>query len=216
VKRKRFKEPDDIECDCPVCRGEIDMSIPLDGMIEDFLIQTRRIVLVGEVNEISSTHVCNYLQMYSLTNEPIYIYINSPGGDVPAGYAIIDQIKASQCPIYTIVRGQAHSMGAMITAFGSKGHRYAMPNASFMLHSLVIHTPPDPIDHHASMMDYLKEDCHRKIVDLARRLKINAEQLEKLMNNTRWMSSKQALKIGLIDRIWTPHMEQMINKKFKK
>ena len=149
--------------------------------------------------------------MFSLKKEPVYLYINSQGGCLSSGYAIIDQMLACRCPIYTIVRGQAHSMGAMIAAFGTKGYRYSTPNSSIMLHSVVIQTPPESIDRHTRMINYAKEDYLRKVTNLAKRLKLTAKQLTELMNQTEWMSPKQAIKVGLIDGIWTPRMEQAVD-----
>lgn len=186
--------------------------LQLDEIVEDFLARTRRLLLVGEINEIASAHICSYLQVFSLKKEPVYMYINSPGGCLAAGYAIIDQMLACRCPVYTIVRGQAYSMGAVIAAFGAKGHRYSMPNSSIMLHSVIIQNPPQPIDRHTDMIAYAKEDYRRKVANLAKRLKLTAKQLTRLMDKTEWMSPKQAIKIGLIDGIWTPRMERAIDK----
>lgn len=203
---------EDKKCDCPDCNNIISPLIFQDEMIEDFLIKTRRILLVGEINEISATHVCSQLQFLSLTKGPIYIYINGPGGSLSDGYAIIDQMILSSCPIWTIIRGQAHSMSGIIAAFGKKGHRYATPNSSIMLHSMIVQNSPESIDHHIEMITYVEEDYRRKVGILANRLKLTTKQLTELMNKTWWMSPRQAIKIGLIDKIWTPRMEQSIGK----
>ena len=152
------------------------------------------------------------MQAFALGKDPIYLYINSPGGCLASGYAIIDQMLACRCPIYTIIRGQAHSMGAIVAAFGEKGHRYSMPNSSIMLHSVVIQNPPDAIGHYTEMFGYIQEDYHRKVINLAKRLKLTTNQLIELMDQTKWMSPKQAIKIGLIDGIWTPRMERAVDK----
>jgi len=194
----------------------IAIPIQLDELVDEFLLQTRRLLVVGEINEISSTYICSYLQLFSLTKDPVYMYINSPGGCLSSGYAIIDQMLACRYPIYTIIRGQGHSMGAMIAAFGTKGHRYATPNSSIMLHSVIIQNPPDSIDRHTAMMNYLIEDSNRKVANLAKRLKLTTKQLTELMNTTKWMSPKQAIKIGLIDGIWTPRLERSVSRSIKK
>jgi len=209
-KRKTYCDPeaereDLVETIIPLQLGEV---------LEEFLVKTRRLLIVGEINEISSAHICSYLQVFSLKSDPVYIYINSPGGCLSSGYAIIDQMLACRCPVRTIVRGQGHSMGAIIAAFGENGHRYATPNSSLMLHSIVIHGTPTAIEQHGVMTKYLQEDYNRKIVDLSKRLKLTAKQLFGLMDTTRWMSPKQAIKIGLIDSIWTPRLEQSLNKGF--
>jgi len=203
----------DPDCDCPDCRtarGETGRIVTTDDMAEDFLAKTRRIMLVGEINEISAAHICNQIQFFSLIKDPIYLYINSPGGCMSAGYAIIDQMRASRAPVYTIARGAAHSMGAMILAYGEKGHRFATPNSSIMLHSLIIQNPPDPINSHLQMTDYLQRDWRKKVNDLSKRLKVTPQKLTELMEQTSWFSPSQATKIGLINGIWTPRREQAI------
>lgn len=195
---------------------ELTAPIQLDEIVEEFLVRTRRLLVVGEINEIVSTHICGYLQLFSLRKEPVYMYINSPGGCLASGYAIVDQMLACRCPIHTIVRGQGHSMAAMIAAFGTKGCRYATPNSSLMLHSFIIQNDPDSIERYNKMIGYLEEDYNRKVAALAKRMKVTTKQLLQLMSNTKWMSPEQAIKIGMIDGIWTPRMEQAINKEFGK
>lgn len=203
------------ECDCPDCvdeRNGIDGSIYSNERIEDFLIGTRRISIVGKIDEVLSANVCDRLQMLSVIKEPIYIYVNSPGGCLSSGYAIIDQMSISQCPIYTIVRGQAHSMGAIIAAYGDKGCRYAMSNSSIMLHGLIIQDSPGSLDQYKEMITYSENDFRRKMKNLAGRLKLSTKQLMGLLEKTKWMSPKQAIKIGLIDGIWNKRLEQTANK----
>jgi len=197
---------------------EVEGNTPmqLDGIVEDFLVRTRRLLLIGEIDETASTHICNYLQLFSLRKEPVYMYINSPGGCISSGYAIIDQMLACSCPVWTIVRGQAHSMGAMIAAFGQKGCRFATPNSSMMLHSMIIQSTRDYIEKNISMINYLEDDFRRKVAELSRRLRIDPKQLATDMHNTKWMSPKQAIKIGLIDGVWTPKMELKVNKGYAK
>jgi ATP-dependent protease ClpP protease subunit len=104
-------------------------------------------------------------------------------------------------------------MGAIIAAFGTKGHRYATSNSSMMLHSVAIQSPADDIHKHMSMMEFVKNDYSRKVSDMAKRMKISKKKLIELMEETKWMSPKQAIKIGLIDKIWTPRMERQVSGK---
>jgi len=144
----------------------------------------------------------------------VYMYINSLGGCIAAGYAIIDQMLACRCPIVTIVRGQAQSMGAIIAAYGQKGSRFSTPNSSFMIHSMSIHNPPCTIEQQIEMIDYANMDYQDKINNLSRRMKINKNKLKNLMGQTKWMSPKEAIKIGLIDGIWTPQKERSVSRSF--
>ncbi len=216
-KLSKINQVEEERCDCDVCRGEIvSQSAYQDEATESFLTRTRRILISGEINEPLSTYVCTKIQMMSLSTLPIYIYINSPGGDFSAGYAIVDQMKLAGCPIWTIVRGQASSMGAIITAFGEKGCRFATPNSFMMLHSIVVQGPPDPIRQHMAAMTYLEDDYRRKVLDLAKRLKLTFKQLTEAMEKNQWMLPKQAIKMGLIDGIWTAPMERSLNEGPKK
>ena len=190
--------------------------IQLDEMVEEFLIRTRRILIVGEIDETMSAHVCSYLQFLATESQPVYIYIHSHGGCFASGYAIIDQMLTCGCPIYTIVRGHGYSMGAIIAAFGTNGHRYATPNSSLMLHSISIQNVSEPIEQHKKMTTYLLNDYRTKLVSLSKRLKITMKQLIKLMDETAWISPKQAIKIGLIDGIWTPSLERSIVQELNK
>ena len=203
---------------CEKSEAEQEMSVKnivplhIDEIVEEFLIRTRRLLLVGEIDEALSTYICSYLQVFSLKKQPVYLYINSPGGCLSSGYAIIDQMLSCNCPIRTIVRGQASSMGAIIAAFGQKKHRYSTPNSSMMLHSVIIQPPPSSVEKSSIMIDYIKDDFSRKIKDLAKRLKLTSKQLSDRMNDNMWMSPEQAIEIGLIDKIWTPQMEKELNK----
>lgn len=191
------------------------LPIQLNEMVEDFLLRTRRLMLVGEIDEFVSANICSHLQMLSSSKAPIYLYINSPGGCMSSGYAIVDQMLACRAPVYTIVRGLAYSMGAIIAAYGQKGHRYSTPNSSLMLHSMIVQSPPDQIEKQTAMVKYVQDDYNRKIANIIKRMKITSKQLKVMMRNTQWMSPKQAMKIGLIDGIWTPRMEQSLNKEPK-
>ncbi len=187
------------------------VSLQLDDLVEDHLVRTRRLLLIGEIDDMLSAQICSYLQFFTLTNEPVYMYINSPGGCLSSGYAIIDQMKMCSCPIYTIVRGEACSMAALIAIFGDKGCRYATTNSSIMLHSVVIQSLTNPIDLHMRMSEYLKVDYEQKTIEIAKRLKISTKHLRTLMKDTEWMNPQKAIKIGVVDNIWTPSMERLVN-----
>ena len=186
-------------------------QIQMDDIIEELFIKTRRIMVIGQIDEVVSTHVCSYLQLFSLRKDPIYMYINSPGGNLDAGYAIIDQMLMCSCPIHTIIRGQGCSLGAIIAAFGTKGLRHATPNSIIMLHSLMMYTSSDSIEKHAEMLCYFNEDYKSKVADISKRMRVTYKQLYKLMGKTSWLTPPQAIKIGLIDNIWTPKMEKAVS-----
>lgn len=95
---------------------------------------SRAILLSGEVTpELANCIVSQLLElMAESAEEPIYIYINTPGGSITAGLAIYDAMRIVPCPIITIVMGECHSAGLFILQGGDR--RAAMPNSSFFYH----------------------------------------------------------------------------------
>ena len=100
------------------------------------LLKERIIFLGEEVNEVTASLVVAQL-LFLESEDPgkdIHIYINSPGGSVTAGMAIYDTMQYIKCDVSTICIGMAASMGAFLLSGGTKGKRYALPNAEIMIH----------------------------------------------------------------------------------
>ena len=100
------------------------------------LLLDRIVFISGEVNDEMANAVCAQL-LFLQSQDPkkeISVYINSPGGSVTAGLAIYDTMQFVTCPIATYCIGQAASMGAVLLAAGTKGRRFALPNARIMVH----------------------------------------------------------------------------------
>ena len=100
------------------------------------LMQDRIVLLGGEVNDDSANLIVAQL-LFLQAQDPkkeISVYVNSPGGSVTAGLAILDTMKMLKCPVATYCVGQAASMGAILLAAGTKGKRHALPNARIMIH----------------------------------------------------------------------------------
>ena len=105
-------------------------------------------------------------------------------------------------------------MGAMIAAYGTKGHRYATPNSTLMLHSVTMHNPATSLEHHKKMFDYTQLDYDKKVAALAKRMGTTKKKLNVIMSETTWMQAKQAVKIGLIDGVWTAEKERAVTRSF--
>ena len=100
------------------------------------LLLDRIVFISGEVNDEMANAVCAqllFLQSQDQKKE-ISVYVNSPGGSVTAGLAILDTMKMVKCPVATYCVGQAASMGAILLASGEKGRRFALPHARIMVH----------------------------------------------------------------------------------
>lgn len=168
------------------------------------LLKERIIFLTGQVHDDVASLIC--AQMLFLEAEDpkkeIAFYINSPGGVVTSGLAILDTMNYIKCPVSTIVMGQACSMGSLLLCCGEKGRRFALPNSRIM-----IHQPSGGFQGQAADIE-----IHAKeILDLRARLnQIYVKQtgqkldaVEKAMERDNFMSPEEALKFGLIDEIIT-------------
>lgn len=168
------------------------------------LLKERIIFLTGQVQDDVASLIC--AQMLFLEAEDpkkeIAFYINSPGGVVTSGLAILDTMNYIKCPVSTIVMGQACSMGSLLLCCGEKGRRFALPNSRIM-----IHQPSGGFQGQAADIE-----IHAKeILDLRARLnQIYVKQtgqkldaVEKAMERDNFMSPEEALKFGLIDEIIT-------------
>ena len=100
------------------------------------LLNDRIVFLSDEVNDVTASLVVAQL-LFLEAQDPdkdIYLYINSPGGSVTAGFAIYDTMNYIKCDVSTICIGMAASMGAFLLSSGAKGKRFALPNSEIMIH----------------------------------------------------------------------------------
>lgn len=166
------------------------------------LLKDRIIFLGEEVNETTaSLTVAQLLFLESEDpNKDIHLYINSPGGMVTAGYAIYDTMQYIKCDVSTICVGLAASMGAFLLAGGAKGKRLALPNAEIM-----IHQPSGGAKGQATEIEIVAENILKTKQHLNEILAANTGQpIEKVAADTErdhYMSAKEALEYGLIDKI---------------
>lgn len=164
------------------------------------LLDDNIILLTGEINDmIAEVVIAQLLYLDSLgKGEPIHIYINSPGGSVTAGLAIMDTMKLIESKIYTYCIGLAASMGAIILSSGDK--RYIVPHAEVMIHQPLGGTKGQASDieiaaEHISrtkktLNSILAENCHRLYDEVSR----DTER-------DNWTSAEEALDYGLVDKI---------------
>ena len=168
------------------------------------LLKDRIIVLSEDVNQVTASLIV--AQMLFLESEDpdkeIYFYINSPGGSITAGMAIYDTINYIKCPVSTICIGMAASMGALLLAAGTKGKRYATPNAEVMIHQPLISGglsgQTTEIKIHADHMVKTREKLNRI---LSEKTGQPIETIERDTERDNYMTAEQALAYGLIDGI---------------
>ncbi|ORZ00909.1 ATP-dependent Clp protease proteolytic subunit ClpP [Syncephalastrum racemosum] len=167
------------------------------------LLKERIICLNGQVNDnVASVIVAQLLFLEAENPEKqINMYINSPGGSVTAGMAIYDTMQYIQSPVSTLCNGQACSMASLLLAAGEHGTRYALPNASIMIHQPMggAQGQASDIAIHAREILRVRERLnriykkHTGIPDL--------ETIEQMMERDYFMTAEEALNFGLIDKI---------------
>ena len=169
------------------------------------LLKDRIIFLAEDVNATSASLVVAQL-LFLESEDPdreIHLYINSPGGSITDGMAIVDTINYIKCPVSTICVGLAASMGAVLLASGTKGKRYATPNAEILIHQPLIgggglQGQATEIKIHADHLVKTREKLNKF---LSERTGKPLEQIEKDTERDNYMTAEQALEYGLIDGI---------------
>ena len=166
------------------------------------LLKERIVFLTGQVQDDISSLICAQL-LFLEAEDPkkeISFYINSPGGVVTSGLAILDTMNYIKCPVSTIVMGQACSMGSLLLCCGEKGRRFALPNSRIMIHqpSGGFQGQATDIEIHAKEILDLKARLNQIYVD---RTGQKLEIVEKAMERDNFMSPQEALKFGLIDEV---------------
>lgn len=169
------------------------------------LLKDRIIFLAEDVNATSASLVVAQL-LFLESEDPdkeINLYINSPGGSITDGMAIVDTINYIKCPVSTICVGMAASMGAVLLASGAKGKRYATPNAEILIHQPLIgggglSGQTTEIKIHADHMVRTREKLNKL---LSERTGQSLETIEKDTERDNYMTAEQALEYGLIDGI---------------
>ena len=135
-------------------------------------------------------------------DKEISFYINSPGGSITDGMAIVDTMNYIKCPVSTICIGLAASMGSVLLACGAKGKRYATPNSEVLIHQPLISGglsgQTTEIKIHADHMVKTREKLNKL---LSEKTGQSLEQIEKDTERDHYMTAEEALKYGLIDEI---------------
>ncbi len=168
------------------------------------LLKDRIIMLSGEVNDqVASSVVAQLLFLEAQDpDKDIYFYINSPGGVITSGLSMFDTMNYIKPDIVTICIGQAASMGAFLLASGTKGKRYALPHARIMIHqpSGGAQGQSTDIQIQAQEIQRLKDTLNEILAEQTGK---TAKKIEKDTERDHFMSSKEALEYGLIDKVLT-------------
>src|SRR5437868_13510556 len=166
------------------------------------LLKDRIIFLQGVVQDDMANLIVAQM-LYLQFEDPkrdIHLYVNSPGGSVTAGMAIYYTMQFITCDVATYCMGQAASMGAMLLTAGTKGKRYALPNARVMIHQPLAGTEGTAEEILIHAKEFLRtKDTLNKLM-----AKHSGQQLETILKGTdrdNFMSAQEAREFGLIDRV---------------
>lgn len=165
------------------------------------LLKDRIIMLSGEIDDdLANSVVGQLLYLDSVNNDPISVYINSPGGSITSGMAIYDTMNFIKSDVSTICIGMAASMAAFLLSCGTKGLRYALPNSEVMIHQ--------PLGGAKGQATEIKIAAERiiKLKDKINKIlsENTGQNLSKIQNDTErdyFLSSYEALDYGLIDKV---------------
>lgn len=169
------------------------------------LLKDRIIFLSEDVNHVTASLII--AQMLFLESEDpdkeISFYINSPGGSITDGMAIVDTMNYIKCPVSTICVGLAASMGSVLLTCGAKGKRFATPNSEILIHQPLIaggglSGQTTEIKIHADHMVKTREKLNKL---LSEKTGQSLEQIEKDTERDHYMTAQEALEYGLIDEI---------------
>jgi ATP-dependent Clp protease protease subunit len=167
------------------------------------LLKDRIIFLSGEVEDQMANSIIAQL-LFLESEDPkkdIFLYVNSPGGSVYAGLAILDTMNHIKPSVATVCVGMAASMGAMILSAGEKGKRFALPNSRVMIHQ----PSGGAIGKITDMEISLKEGLRvKKLLNdmLAKNTGQNIDTIEKDMDRDYWMTADEAKKYGIVDTVY--------------
>jgi ATP-dependent Clp protease, protease subunit len=163
----------------------------------------QRIVFLGtQVDEVSANRVCAQLLLLSAEDPrtDISLYVNSPGGSVTAGLAIYDTMRLIPNDVSTLVMGFAASMGQFLLTVGTRGKRFALPNARIMMHqpSAGIGGTAADIEIQAENLEFTKRAIERITAEHTGQ---TPETIARDGDRDRWFTAEQAREYGMVDRV---------------
>ncbi|PTI19817.1 ATP-dependent Clp endopeptidase proteolytic subunit ClpP [Staphylococcus warneri] len=173
------------------------------------LLKDRIIMLGSQIDDnIANSIVSQLLFLQAQDSEKdIYLYINSPGGSVTAGFAIYDTIQHIKPDVQTICIGMAASMGSFLLAAGAKGKRYALPNAEVMIHQPLggAQGQATEIEIAANHILKTREKLNRI---LAERTGQSIEKIQQDTDRDNFLTAEEAKAYGLVDEVMEPEGKQ--------
>lgn len=165
------------------------------------LLKTRSILISGEIDKKMAEKVVSQLLLLEAENDdPIKVFIDSPGGDVDSAYAIFDMIRFVKPKVIMVAMGLAASAGALILLAGDKEDRFGFPNSHYLIHQPLsgVRGVATEIEIHAKEIEKTRQKINALI---AQETGKSLQQVEKDTDRDYWMSAEEAMEYGLISKI---------------
>ena len=167
------------------------------------LLKSRTVVISQQVDAKLTSKVLSQLVLLEQEgdDQPVTVFINSPGGEIFSGFAIFDMLNFISCPVTTIVTGFAASMGSILSLAADKGCRYAMPQAKIMIHQpLLMGYQGRATECEIQAREILKTRDH--LVNLySEQTGKSPDEIKKALDRDNWFTAEEALEYGLIDKV---------------
>lgn len=175
--------------------------------LDDKLLGTRSIMVSGEINKQSAdSFIKQMLVLDSQSSDPITVYINSPGGDVDAGYAMFDMVRFVSSPVRMVGCGLVASAATLLYLAVDKEKRYALPDSSYLIHQPMsgMEGVATDIEIHARQMEKLRAKLDGVI---AKQTGKSLEEVSKDTERDYWLDSEEAKAYGIVGSIITRKSE---------
>lgn len=187
----------------PTTRRITQTGIVSSDVYSDEFSLNRRIYLTGLIEDSTAADICAQINhLATQGKDDIYLIIQSPGGSVTAGMAILDTMNGCKCDICTIVNGSAASMGAVLASSGTKGKRLIGRNAEMMLHQPLGGAQGQASDIERTAAHILKTKKKLHTI-LAENTGVPYEQICIDCDRDYYLDSQEAINYGLVDRIFS-------------
>jgi len=186
--------------------GEEKKQGPNEVLMER-MMDTRTILLSGEINkELAERVVRQLVLLESKSDEPVKVFIDSPGGDADAGYAIFDMMRFIKPDVYTVGMGLVASAGAIVLLASPQERRIALPNSHYLIHQPLsgIRGVATEIEIHAREIEKMREKINRLISEETGQ---PFEKVEQDTDRDFWMNAEEAQEYGLVSRLVTSRSE---------
>lgn len=188
----------------PLLNDEEEKKQKTPEQFSEKFLKTRQIILTGEINKELADSIVRQLLILDAEDEkaPIYMYIDSPGGDVDAGFAIFDMIRFVNAPVYLIGMGLIASAATLVLLAVDKEFRIGLPNSRYLIHQPLggMRGVATDIEIYAKDMEKIRAKLNKLI---AEQTGTSLEQVTKDTERDFWLDSEEAVKYGLISKIIT-------------